>query len=103
MRHDHVVIDRFTYRTRWVRPKGYCTIEATKLPDDRVVVIATERMDNPGPSITNEVEYLATAVCRYLGIDPLKLVWIEYYGYPAPGNPPRLRTYDRVTFTRITG
>jgi hypothetical protein len=63
-------------------------------------VIATELQDNPGTSITNIAEHLASHVCERFAIDPDKLVWIETYGYPAPGD--RERTYDRVTFTRRT-
>jgi hypothetical protein len=52
-------------------------------------------------SITNAAEFVATAVCRELGINPVRLVWVEHYGYPSPVTPERPRTYDRVSFGRI--
>ena len=101
MQIDHLLLVRFAFRSVH-RHIAECGIEAIKLADDRVVVIATELSDNPGMSITNAAEYVATAVCRQLAIDPLKLIWIEHYGYPVPGHPERPRTYDRVTFESIT-
>jgi hypothetical protein len=98
---ERVFIYRFTYRNMLCN-RGCCGIEAIKLKDGRVVVIATELEDNPGMSITNAAEYVATQICRSLDIDPHKLVWIEHYGYVSPMRALRPRTYDRVTFTRIT-
>ena len=43
------------------------------------LVIATERDDNMGTSITNMAERLATAICQQFKIDPNKLIWIERY------------------------
>ena len=100
MRQDEVRVERFKYRDVWGR-EGHCDIEARKLAAGRVGIIATERKDNPGMSITNAAEYVATAVCKHLGIYPQKLVWIEYYGYPPPAGLPK-RTYDLVTFAQIT-
>ena len=100
MRHECVRIDSFQYHDCWGR-LGACAIEALKLRDGRVTVIATELRDNPGMSITNAAEYVATELCQYLGVDPVHLVWIEHYGYPAPAGFPK-RTYDLVTFARIT-
>jgi hypothetical protein len=96
----HVFIDRFGYADCHGR-RGECRIEVIPASRDRTVVIATELQDNPGMSITNAAEYVATAACRELRIDPATLVWIEHYGYPSPVTPERPRTYDRVTFGRI--
>ena len=63
------------------------------------LAIATELDDNPGVSVTNFAEHLATQVCLDLQIDPMKLVWVEHY--PDAGK----RTYldpahwDAATFT----
>jgi len=35
--------------------------------------------DNPGASVTNVAEQLATCVCQHYGIQPADLVWIEHY------------------------
>lgn len=84
------------------------------------MVIATELSDNPGVSVTNFAEGLATLVCRRFSIDPEKLIWIEHYpadlcpicagsGKSKPGTTCRAcngrgtrreaATYDLVTFT----
>ena len=76
--------------------KGYhgceskCEIEIQRMIYvGRVVVVATELPDNPGTSITNMAEQLATQVCRAQNIAPQHLVWIEHY----PGG-----SWDLVTF-----
>ena len=46
---------------------------------DATVVVVTELHDNPGTSVTNVAESLATQVCRQYGISPQGLVWIEHY------------------------
>ena len=56
-----------------------CGLEIIELPDGRTVVIATELSDNPGVSVTNFAEELATLVCNGFSIDPNTLVWIEHY------------------------
>ena len=63
------------------------------------LVIVTELDDNPGVSVTNFAEHLATHVCLDLQIDPMKLVWVEHYPdagkrpYPYPAH------WDAATFT----
>ena len=43
------------------------------------VVIVTELSDNPGTSVTNAAEAVASEACRRFGIDPNSLVLIEHY------------------------
>jgi hypothetical protein len=81
---------------------AHCDLEILRLADGRTLVIATERKDNPGASVTNVAEHLASYVCDRFGIDPDRLVWIEHYAYPGTVNPKRDREYDRVTFRRRT-
>lgn len=59
------------------------------------VVLCTEAHDNPGTSITNMAEGVATQVCRALDIPLDKLVWIEHYA--GMSSEPR-ETFDLVTF-----
>lgn len=59
-------------------------------------VICTEAPDNPGTSITNLAEGIATLVCRDRGIPFHKLIWIEHY--IDRGIEPQ-ETFDFVTFT----
>ena len=60
----------------------------------RVIVEATERDDNPGLSVTNAAESVATLACRSYGIEPDTLVWIEKYPYSSTFPP----SIDRVEF-----
>ena len=92
-----MVIDCFSYLD-YHRCQAWCALEILALADGRTAVIATEVKDNPGTSITNLCEHLAFWVCLDFGIDPLRLVWIEHYGYPSAfeaGNP---RPFDLVEF-----
>jgi hypothetical protein len=96
-RYERVVVDRYRY-LGFHGCDAWCALETLFLEGGKSVVIATELADNPGTSITNVCEHLAYWVCVDFAIDPSQLVWIEYYGYPSPSNPKRLRTFDLVTF-----
>jgi len=65
------------------------------------LVIATEREDNPGTSITNMAEHLAWAVWRYLEC-PAKFTWVEHYKDRAfiGGRPQFKEEFDTVTFKK---
>ncbi|MCW7072214.1 MAG: hypothetical protein OCU12_07835 [Methanophagales archaeon] len=70
-------------------------------PGDHILIMS-ERDDNPGMSVTNACELIATAWyndVRRRGLSvpkPDEFVWIEHY----PANDIRpLPTYDRITFT----
>lgn len=92
-------IERFEYRGLH-GCACFCALEIIPLSDGQTVVIATELKDNPGTSITNVAEHLASHVCERFAIDPDRLVWIEVYGYPPPAGLRYDRTFDRVTFQR---
>lgn len=77
----------------------WCALEMLPLRDGRTAVIATEVADNPGTSVTNAFELLATDVCARFTIDPRRLVWIEHYGYPVAACPTEARGFDMVRFT----
>lgn len=79
--------------------RSVCDLELIPLSDGRTVAIVTERADNPGTSVTNIAEHLASWVCHQLHIDPDRLVWVEHYGYA--GTMSRERTFDRVEFSRL--
>lgn len=76
--------------------RSRCGIDVHPLDDGRVVVICTELPDNPGMSITNAVEQIATAVVRGQRIIPERLVWIEHWPAASRGGGPS--TWDLVTF-----
>lgn len=58
------------------------------------LVVATELPDNPGTSITNAAEALATGVCRFYNLSPHGLEWIEHY----LANGPAGETWSLVSF-----
>ena len=97
--YERIVVDRYRFRGFHGCDAWYA-LDILKANEGRTVVIATEVEDNPGTSVTNAAEELACQVCVEFSIDPSQLVWIEHYGYPAPGELKRHpRTYDLVTFT----
>ncbi len=61
------------------------------------VVVVTELPDNPGMSVTNYAEELATLILQEHGLDALRTVWIEHY--PAWAEEDRPETFDLVRFT----
>ena len=76
---------------------SYCDIDISVF-DAYTLVVATERDDNPGASITNRAEVLATEVCRARSISPQRLMWIERYPERGSGDNRRPATWDYVTF-----
>jgi hypothetical protein len=74
-----------------------CGLDIQPLANDRTVVICTELPDNPGTSVTNFAEDLATLVCRRFRIASDKLVWIEHYP-PSASHGPKA-DWDRVEFS----
>lgn len=85
------VIKGYRYKGFW-GCECRCDIEA-----NGNVVIATERDDNEGTSITNAAEALAAIVAEDFGIDKENLVWIEHY--PARGQGEMFaESFDLVEF-----
>jgi len=84
------------------RRAAFCEIEVPGLVDGRTAIIATELSENPGMSITNAAEEAATAVCRQLGIDPHRLVWIEHYDANSYRDRGTEESFDVVTFRKVT-
>ena len=80
--------------------KGYhgapsvCGLEIRALKVGTLVVV-TELPDNPGTSVTNMAENLATDVCRSRKISPHKLLWVEHYPERGIDLP---ETWDEVFF-----
>lgn len=70
------------------------------MPEDRrdaPVIICTEPRNNPGQSVTNAAETIASEVATVNRL-PLPLVWIEHYEAGARGTPEDPHTFDLVTF-----
>jgi len=74
--------------------KSKCGLEIKKTADG-VTVVFTELPDNPGTSVTNFIEHLATLVYTHVLKDcPLESIrWVEHY----PATSFREETYDEVT------
>jgi len=75
---------------------GLCRLRIYNIAGRQIVVIVSQFPDNPGTSITNVAESLATQVYE----DELKcprngMIWIEHYVTPSY---PEVETYNRVTF-----
>jgi len=62
-----------------------CRIRVYRPDEGTVIVIATELPDNPGVSITNWAEHLATEIRDTYLKQGEALIWIEHY----PGRPSR--------------
>ena len=60
---------------------SFCQLEIYLTDKDHNVVIATERKDNPGTSITNALPDLAIEVYNGFYLNPLTTIWIECYKY----------------------
>lgn len=70
---------------------------------DRVTVTLTELSDNPGMSVTNQVDHIATLIYRerLSGYDPARIEWIEHYQETTRptehSKNTKCQTWDRVT------
>jgi hypothetical protein len=69
-----------------------CGLEI-KRHDEKITVVLTELDDNPGTSVTNMIEHLATMVYHQFlkGIPVENITWIEHYPKTSFGE-----TFDRV-------
>lgn len=61
---------------------------------EKLIAVATERDDNPGPSITNAAERLAQYILCREKIHPSRMLWVEHYGHEDSED-----TWDSVNFT----
>ena len=69
---------RYHYKGFW-GCDSCCEIEVHRRSDGKYVFIATELPDNPGTSVTNYAEHLATAMRTQYGLKPEEVIWIEHY------------------------
>ena len=74
-------MELFAYRAAH---DGVCYIERIPLPNRQVAVVCAPAPGNPGTSITNAVEAIATQVCARFDIRPERLVWLEHWPTPEP-------------------
>ena len=96
----------FDYKVdNWSSRWSSTFLRVYSLADRVAVVIATEVADNPGPSITNSAEALATEVVKEYNLDPLRTYFVEHYdrrkdgSYGAKVSDLDKETYDFVEFS----
>ena len=78
---------------------GRCRVRVYIPEDERdaAVVICTELRNNPGQSITNAIERIASEVLTFNRL-ATPVVWIEHNEDGARGTPEDPHTFDPVTF-----
>ena len=89
---------RYNYKGFW--SDSYCDIEVHQRSDGKYVFVATELPDNPGTSVTNYAEQLATAMRTQYVLKPGDVIWIEHY--PAAKDR-RKEDFDLVRFLGMEG
>ena len=93
---------RFEYETGGAVARSACRLRVYK-GEAGVVLVTSELADNPGSSITNTAEMLATALVVRYGIDTERAVLIEHYDHASYRGLPRNPTFDSVSFTWAGG
>jgi len=90
---------RYNYKGFWGCDAS-CDIEVHGRSDGKYVFIATEVADNPGTSITNYAERLATAMRKQYDLKPEDVIGIERY---PDAKDRRKEDFDLVRFLGIDG
>ena len=90
---------RYNYKGFWTCD-SCCDIEVHRRSDGKYVFVATELPDNPGTSVTNFAEHLATAMRSQYALKPDQVIWIEHYP-EAKGR--RKEDFDLVQFLAVEG
>jgi hypothetical protein len=85
---------RYNFKGYWGRD-SCCDIEVYRRSDGKHFFIATEVSDNPGTSITNYAEHLATATRRQYGLKQEHMIWVEHY---PESKSHRKQDFDLVRF-----
>jgi hypothetical protein len=75
-----------------------CDIEVHRRSDGKHVFVATELPDNPGVSVTNCAEHLATAMREEYRLKPEDVIWIEHY---PEAKDRRKESFDLVRFAVV--
>ena len=89
---------RYDYKGFW-NCDSRCD-KAHQRSDGKYVFVGTELPDNPGTSVTNFAEHLATAMRRQYGLKPDDVIWIEHY---REAKDRRKEDFDLVRFLGIEG
>lgn len=91
------------YTYRYPHPvlitEGRCRVRLYKGFDGGYTVLLTELADNPGESVTNACERIATGVQPRWALDLTTTRWIEHYPAESFREKGRGATFDEITFT----
>lgn len=68
--------ERFIYRNECFM--GFCNVEVF-LDKDQQIVVFTEIPSNPGPSVTNAIEYIISQFCKAKELVQSDIIFIERY------------------------
>lgn len=90
---------RYNYKGFW-NCDSCCDIEVHRRSDGKYVFVATELPDNPGTSVTNFAEHLATAMRSQYALKPEDVIWIEHY---PEAKVRRKEDFDLVRFLSMEG
>jgi hypothetical protein len=90
----------FSFRLPHHGVEARCQVQIYRQPG-RAVVVVTELPDNPGVSVTNAAEYIATCILHDHALDPDTTIWVEHYhdrNRPGQHDPLFAESWDLVTF-----
>jgi hypothetical protein len=83
----------FTYKPANAGIEARCRLRAYA-HDGKAIFLLTELPDNPGMSVTNAIDQIATKLLAQYMVEPSEAIFIEHY--PADSARPQ-DTYDEVT------
>lgn len=90
-----------TYKVPYNRMEGLCGVSIFQASPDMAVVVLTEFQQNPGMSVTNAVDVIATKVRRAFisAVPPENIIWVERYEAGSRGSSAAGETFDLVTLS----
>lgn len=95
----------FHYRPHGLR-EGYCRVQLFAASQGAVILL-TELPGNPGQTVINAAEWIATALTRQYQLDPQQTIWAEHQvdrnQANRPPDPSLDEYYDQMTFQWARG
>lgn len=92
------IIDQiYHYQPQWSATQAHCQLQIWQASETHLVMF-TELPDNPGISVTNYSENLATLIRRAYGLDVDNTIWLEHYPPPKLRNRISAKEYDLITY-----
>jgi hypothetical protein len=91
----HLLTDSHYQHSRRPGFIARCQLRIWQDEQGNSLVILSELPDNPGMSVTNAADQLATGVVADFNLDPQRTRWVEHY----PKATGIGETFDTITFT----